>query len=418
MKSFNTLTKALIGLGISAFSVASLAAPTAGTSIGNQAAATYTDASAISRTATSNTVTTIVQQVAAFTLTSSQTKNAGPGAPVSFTHTITNTGNGSDTFALTLTNNAAGDNFDLTTINTFIDADCNGVADNATPVTSVGPIAPGASVCVVVSGSVPATATSGQTGILTLAAASGFTPATTASNLDTVTVTSNAVIGINKAISSPGGNPGSGPYTYTLTYTNTGNANASNVVLADVIPAGMTYTAASGRWSGSVPAGTALTDAAAGDPAGINYDFGVTTSGAITAVITSVPANSSGTLTFQVSINANQAPGYIYNTAKLCYNDGVSQQPAGCTAANTTTTGSSSSTPSFLVAQVAAVNANGSTTDSTSASNTAPIASATQGATVSFNNIIWNRGNGSDTFDITMPSANTPPNMRHCCLPE
>jgi len=41
----------------------------AGTSIGNQASATYTDSSSVSRTATSNVVTTIVQQVASLTLT-------------------------------------------------------------------------------------------------------------------------------------------------------------------------------------------------------------------------------------------------------------------------------------------------------------------------------------------------------------
>ena len=44
-------------------------APLAGTAIGNQASATYTDASNAPRTATSNLVQTIVQQVASFMLT-------------------------------------------------------------------------------------------------------------------------------------------------------------------------------------------------------------------------------------------------------------------------------------------------------------------------------------------------------------
>lgn len=57
---------ALAGFGMGG---AFAATPLAGTTIGNQAAATYTDASLTPRTATSNTVTTIVQQVAAFTLT-------------------------------------------------------------------------------------------------------------------------------------------------------------------------------------------------------------------------------------------------------------------------------------------------------------------------------------------------------------
>ena len=44
------------------------AAPLAGTSIGNQASASYVDQASVTRNVTSNLVTTIVQQVAALTL--------------------------------------------------------------------------------------------------------------------------------------------------------------------------------------------------------------------------------------------------------------------------------------------------------------------------------------------------------------
>src|SRR5258708_6628197 len=74
----------------------------AGTAIGNQASATYTDASSVSRTATSNVVTTIVQQVASLTLTANGAKTASPGSAVFYPHTLTNTGNVSDTFTPTL----------------------------------------------------------------------------------------------------------------------------------------------------------------------------------------------------------------------------------------------------------------------------------------------------------------------------
>src|SRR3954454_15743401 len=89
-----------------AVSVAYAVAPPANTSIGTQASATYTDASNTQRTATSNTVVTIVQQVASFTLTTDgQAKPAAPGGQVVFPHTLINTGNGPDTFTL---NSAAG----------------------------------------------------------------------------------------------------------------------------------------------------------------------------------------------------------------------------------------------------------------------------------------------------------------------
>ena len=56
------------------------AAAPAGTSIGNQASATYTDGSGISRTVTSNTVQTVVQQVASLTLATSGAKTSSIGS--------------------------------------------------------------------------------------------------------------------------------------------------------------------------------------------------------------------------------------------------------------------------------------------------------------------------------------------------
>lgn len=76
------------------------AAPLAGTSIGNQAAATYVDGSNVTRTVTSNIVSTIVQQVAALTLQQDLSKTVTAGSQVSYPVTLTNTGNGSDSYAL------------------------------------------------------------------------------------------------------------------------------------------------------------------------------------------------------------------------------------------------------------------------------------------------------------------------------
>ena len=51
-----------------------------------------------------------------------------------YSHTLTNTGNGSEDFILTSgqTTNGAGDQIDLTGFKIYADADGNGVADNAT----------------------------------------------------------------------------------------------------------------------------------------------------------------------------------------------------------------------------------------------------------------------------------------------
>ena len=71
-------------LSLATFGTAFAASP-AGTPIGNQATATYKDASATSYTVTSNAVTTIVQQVASFTLTAPGTRRSvriAGGTPV------------------------------------------------------------------------------------------------------------------------------------------------------------------------------------------------------------------------------------------------------------------------------------------------------------------------------------------------
>src|SRR5215467_3381720 len=118
----------------------------AGTAIGNQASATYTDSSSVSRTATSNVVTTIVQQVASLTLTANGAKTASPGSPVFYPHTLVNSGNDSDSFTLTLAPAQSGA-FTLTGTHIYIDANGDGIPDNFTDLTGTQvTVAPGAEI--------------------------------------------------------------------------------------------------------------------------------------------------------------------------------------------------------------------------------------------------------------------------------
>src|SRR5262245_11332 len=304
------------------------APPPAGTSIGNQASATYTDASNTPRSTTSNVAITIVQQVASFTLTADGAKFAAPGGQVYYPHTLVNTGNGIDTFNLSVANNASGDNFDLASLALYADGNGDGLPDNATPITTTGPLASGATFQFVAMGIVPAGETAGRTAIITVSASgtATATPAPTQNNTDTTTVTGNAVINVTKALSANSGAAGSGPYTVTLTYNNVGNRAATNLNLRDVLPAGMTYVANSARWS--VTGGTVLTDANNADVQGsapdtIIYDFGVTVAGRVTAVIGRVLPGQSGTLIFQITIPASTPAGVIANTATFIYDPGT-----------------------------------------------------------------------------------------------
>lgn len=361
------------------------ASPPAGTAIGNQASATYSDASLTVRTVTSNTVTTIVQQVASFTLTANGTKNASLGGLVSFPHTLTNTGNGNDSFTLG-TSNTGG--FSFTAVVLYADANGDGVPDNAIPITSTGTLASGAVFKFVAVGAVPPTVVATQTNTLTITATSVLTPGLSATNTDTTTATNKAVVYVTKAVDVIAGLPGTGPRTFTLTYTNVGNLTATNVTLTDLLPAGFTYVANSARWSGTGT--TVLTDANAADSqSGVVYDWNVSAAGRVTAVIASVPPGTSGTLLFQVNVASGLAPGAnsaTQNTASYAYNDGSSNIAASPT-----------NTVQFIVLANAAVGLTGAT-----------VASATQGSTVSFTNTVTDNGTGTDSFDMSFGAGNFP----------
>ena len=357
------------------------AAPTAGTVIGNQATATYQDTTGTSRTTSSNLVLTTVSQVKSFTLTADGAKTAAPGQTVYYPHTITNTGNGTDTYTLNVS--TTGGTFAHTGLAYFIDANGDGVPDNSTPITSTGPIPAGTQFKFVVAGVVPASTTSGQTGTIGVGATD--TGTNTASNTDTTTV-ANSVINVTKSLSTTtGASPSAAPITITLAYVNPGTTAALNVVLTDALPSGMTYVAGSGRWSASGT--TALSDGAGGDPAGINYTV---TGSTVSATITSVGAGVSGNVTFQINIAGGLPPTNAGNAA-------VTTNTA--TFATSTQATANTNAVTYAVAPTTAVAATGST-----------VPAAGQGATVAFTNTITNNGNGTDSFDITFPTPGNPGN--------
>ena len=361
------------------------ASPLAGTSIGNQASATYVDGSNVTRSVSSNVVSTIVQQVAALTITQDLAKTAAAGTQVSYPVTLTNTGNGTDAYALTT---AMSGGFSFTSVTYYADANGDGVADNTTPITATGNLTPGAVFRFVAIGNVPTTGVpSGAVDLLKITATSGFAPAVFAFVTETTTITNNAVINVSKtmsAVSGPSPSPTLVPHTVTLTYNNTGNIAATGVTLTDALPVGMTYVPGSGRWS--VTGATALSDAT-GDFNGTapTIDYSVTAN-TVRGIVSSVAAGQAGTLTFQVSINSGLAAAALNNVATFAYNDGVAAIPT----ANTNTF-------VFTVNQTASVTSLGST-----------VASAPQGSTVTFSNVFTNTGNGTDSFDVAVATSSFP----------
>ena len=426
---------------------AALASTRAGTVINNQASASYLDTLGVRRIATSNVVETLIRQVAAFELSRDQRKPGIAGREVFFTHTLTNTGNGVDSFNLGAGNDG-GDDLDLSNLQIYKDTDRDGVPDSFTPVVISDLLEPGESQSLIVTGVVPAAAGEGDSGIIILKAQSDFDSTVEQFNTDSVVVTSAAVVEISKSISALQGASPDGPFTVSIHYRNQSAEVASGVVLIDALPPGMNYIPGSGRWSES--GGIALTDTNPSDSqSGIQYcaydsscaglpeadaDTDNLSTNQVTAVIENVAAGGQGVVTFEVSIAGGLASGVLFNTAELEYTaggnliDGIVSNavPFEITAGTSVViNGSNSSStdgtdePREIFESVFGANSNlpecqlanpDPDGDGYGFENGAQcfVPNLQAGNTVTFKNTVWNRGNTTDSFDITTIGSTFP----------
>ncbi len=384
--------------------------------IGNQASATYVDSVGVTRPVTSNTVQTTVQQVKSFTLTQTGAKTVSPGQSVSYPHTITNTGNGTDVY--TFNPATTGGVFVHTGLSYFADANQDGFADSATPITAPISLPAGSSFNFVVVGTTPPTATSGQAGTIIVSVSDTNTPApTTLTQADTTTI-GLAALNVTKKLSSvpppgyipvAGGlSPNNGPLYVVLEYTNSGVVAADNVRLLDTMPSAWLYVPGSGRWTVTGNA-NALTDAPAGDPVGITYQAPVSAAtGTIDATITSVPAAATGSVYFQVTIVGGLT---ATNPANAASTTNTASVQYSFTSGGTTVTVPAAPTNSvqYVVVQTAVFSVNGSrTTAGIADSEPITVASAGIGQAVAFTDYVWNRGSAADSFDLTLLEGTAP----------
>jgi len=387
----------------------------AGTIIKNQASASYRDSNGVLRTATSNLVETLIQQVASLELFQTQSRIAAAGQQVFFPHTLTNTGNGADSYSLAISNNS-GDSFDYTGLAIYDDSNQDGQPDSFNAIATSPGLGQLQQWHFVVAASIPAGAASGDTGVLSVSAQSQFSVAESATNQDTATISAEGVIEVSKLLSATNGTSPGGSHTVTMSYRNTGSAAATNVTLIDVLPSGMTYVAASGRWSeanslvlsdndpndahgNSQSGGTTITycayDASCVGLAEADNDLDSDSSNQVTAIISSVAPGNVGTLTFEVNIDAGLDTQALINTGEFEY-----------TTASGTQSRQQTNSVAFTVLQGTSVVLNGSETvavDLTGEPNI--VASIPQATSATFSNYVWNTGNGTDTFDLTLDNS-------------
>ncbi len=381
---------------------AQAAAPKAGNIIGNQASASYTDAGGQTRTATSNVVETVVAQVYDIALTADGAKNASPGSQVTYPHTLTNNGNGSDSFTLSVS--SGGGDFAHTSLRIYEDLNGDGNPDNFTDLNGTNvTVGYASSYKFVVVGSVPNTATGGDSGTLTVTATSVGDGTKTASNTDTTSVVTGAVVNVVKSMSASHGESPSGTYKVTLAYTNSGNSSATDFEVKDALPTGMTYVAGTGRWSAST---SALTDAADGDELtadSVSIDY-TESADVITAIIDSVPAGVSGTITFDVNIDSGLAPQTLENKGQFRYDGTITYTDTNVV------TFVVDPTPSVSLDDTGADDSgDGADTDSdTTVNDVARVATAQAGASVLFKTVVTNDGSGTDTYNMTVAAGDFP----------
>ena len=239
---------------IGAFSVlyiplASAAAAPANSVIGNQASATYSDGVA-TRNTSSNTVQTTVAQVKTFTLLQTGAKTVPPNQQVCYPHSILNTGNGADTYALNVP--TTGGAFAHTALAYYADSSpLDGQPDNGIAITSTGLLNAGSTFNFVVCGTTPPGATPTQVGTILVSVTDTNTPSATTQTVTDTTTIGTAAINVLKKLSSvpPPGNtpvsggasPNAGPLYVILDYTNSGSVTANTLLLTDALPAGMLY---------------------------------------------------------------------------------------------------------------------------------------------------------------------------------
>jgi len=320
------ITTFIVGLALvlSSTAMAVAAGTPEGTAIENKAFADYQDANGnqLPRVE-SNTVTTTVNQVAGVSVTpDAATKTGAQGTPVIFSATVTNTGNGGDSFALTAVSNLGW------TTAILIDDNGNGVKDAAetTTITDTGNLPADGSLDVLVVVDIPggtANATTDDTTFTATSAADGTV-------IDTGTYTiivQDAVMTLNKSVDTANGSQPGDIVTYAINGSNSGSTNAVDAIVTDQIPANTTYVPGSMRFGpvgGTYDTAAPLTDANDGDGA----DFDITTSVAVTYNWGTAVPGATGVVYFRTAINNSVTAGtVISNVANLDYSVVATPQP-------------------------------------------------------------------------------------------
>lgn len=303
--------------------------------------------------ANSNAVRANVLAVESLVLTAAQNVNRPPNVTATLGHLLTNTGNLTSSYSLSLASGGTGcpaTSFSLASLKLVRDINGNGVADAADPVLPLGAagalqLAPGEAASLLVQGVTPNS--SNGTGCVVLAATTAL-QAQSASNVDVVQLSNAAVVTLSKSASYAGVmQPDVSVVQFDIRASNIGVQDALGtptvspvatpimvdgaartlLLVRDVIPSGLQYVAGS---LASAAGGALRLFRLPGDSP-FNYRAGADDASAIEVAI-GVPAGlvSDGSMSMRFSAKVlSGAPDYVVNEAQSYYYDGAASARAG-----------------------------------------------------------------------------------------
>lgn len=424
---------------------ASQAQTPAGTTIRNQASATFQDAIGNTYSTTSNEVTTIVLPVYGVSVlpddsgedppvTPALSQFAIPGQTVYYSYTLTNTGNDSDDFTLEPLLDAVNTTMTigLGDITIYYDMNGNGVLDGGEPVISaggvpgnLGPVAAGTTLNLLVSYQANPTALAGEVAYIGLQATSvGDAAQVDTRNYHLTTVVNDAVLTATKSGLPANVDPGN-TITYDITGSNVGNDDAHGVTVAsvgltgvliyDVIPTNPATglpLAIAGAPAGAPGGGSVLylpaASPMAGSPETWAWAMAPAAGDIAVAYITSgdLTIGQAYSLTYDVTVPVDMPAGIVNNTANIAYVDNNPGTPDPIIIVTNNTQVNVNGVAAVLIGPNGAPAA-GTPPLYNDDSQSVPIAYAN--TTVDFINTVRNDGNAADEINIQLDGASTIP---------
>ncbi|MBU8921696.1 MAG: hypothetical protein KOO63_07730 [Bacteroidales bacterium] len=445
LKKFMGLALPVLVLALTLTAATAQAQTPAGTTIRNQASATFQDAVGNTYTTTSNEVTTIVLPVYGVSVlpddsgetppvTPALSQTAIPGQTVYFSYNLTNTGNDADDFTIEPLLDAVSSSMviGLGDITIYHDLNGNGVLDGGEPAISaggvpgnLGPVNPGTTVNLLVSYQVPPTAAAGELAYVGLQATSvGDGAQIDTRNYHLTTVVSDA--SLTAALSGLPANvdPGN-TITYSVTGSNVGTQDANGVTVATVGLTGvLVYDIIPIDPSSGLP--LALAGAPAGAPAGgtvLYLPTGSPTAGSpeTWAWSTSAAAGDIGvayimngdlvvgqaySLTYDVTVPLTMPSGIVNNSADVAF---VDNNPGTPDPTIVTTNNNQVNVNGLAVVLVGPNGTPGAGTPPLYNDDLQAVALAYANSTVDFINTVRNDGNAADEINIQLDGASTIP---------